>query len=71
MQPSATCATPPADAEDGSYAQPFERPHIKKHKWFSFAFNGQLANYMELREELLDNEDNYLARENRHRNLYA
>src|SRR3972149_460412 len=49
--------------EDRSYAQPFERHHIKKHKWFSFAFNGQLANYMELREELLDNEDNYISRE--------
>jgi amidophosphoribosyltransferase len=54
----ATCGT-----DDRSYAQPFERHHIKKHKWFSFAFNGQLANYMELREELLDNDDNHLARE--------
>jgi amidophosphoribosyltransferase len=50
--------------DDRSYAQPFERHHIKKHKWFSFAFNGQLANYMDLREELLDDDDNYLAREN-------
>jgi amidophosphoribosyltransferase len=49
--------------DDRSYAQPFERHHIKKHKWFSFAFNGQLANYMDLREELLDDHDNYLARE--------
>jgi len=49
--------------DDKSYAQPFERHHIKKHKWFSFAFNGQLANYCELREELLGDEDNYLARE--------
>ena len=37
--------------------------HIKKHKWFSFAFNGQLANYPELRQELLDDDDNHLARE--------
>ena len=50
--------------DDRGYAQPFERHHIKKHKWFSFAFNGQLANYMDLREELLDDDDNYLAREN-------
>lgn len=50
--------------DDRSYAQPFERHHIKKHKWFSFAFNGQLANYMELREELLDDDNNYLSREN-------
>ncbi len=49
--------------EDRSYAQPFERHHIKKHKWFSFAFNGQLANYPDLRGELLDDDDNYLSRE--------
>jgi amidophosphoribosyltransferase len=49
--------------DDRSYAQPFERHHIKKHKWFSFAFNGQLANYMDLREELLDDDNNYLSRE--------
>ncbi len=49
--------------DDRSYAQPFERHHLKKHKWFSFAFNGQLANYGKLRDELLDNEDNHLARE--------
>ena len=49
--------------DDRSYAQPFERHHLKKHKWFSFAFNGQVTNYAELRDELLDNEDNYLARE--------
>jgi amidophosphoribosyltransferase len=54
----ATCG-----AEDRSYAQPFERHHIKRHKWFSFAFNGQLANYRELRSELLANPDNHLARE--------
>ncbi len=55
----ATCG-----AEDRSYAQPFERHHIQKHKWFSFAFNGQLANYPQLRQELLADSDNYLAREN-------
>jgi amidophosphoribosyltransferase len=49
--------------EDRSYAQPFERHHIKKHKWFSFAFNGQLTNYEALRGQLLDDENNYLARE--------
>lgn len=55
----ATCG-----ADDRSYAQPFERHHLQKHKWFSFAFNGQLANYAELRDELLADNDNYLAREN-------
>ncbi|MHC4405196.1 MAG: amidophosphoribosyltransferase, partial [Planctomycetota bacterium] len=49
--------------DDRSYAQPFERHHIKKRKWFSFAFNGQLANYRQLRESLLADDDNYLARE--------
>jgi amidophosphoribosyltransferase len=54
----ATCG-----AEDRSYAQPFERHHVQKHKWFSFAFNGQLANYQELRQKLLADSDNYLARD--------
>ncbi len=54
----ATCG-----ADDKGYAQPFERHHIKRHKWFSFAFNGQLANYQELREGLLANPNNHLARE--------
>jgi amidophosphoribosyltransferase len=49
--------------DDRSYAQPFERHHIEKSKWFSFAFNGQLANYPELREELLSQQDFHLARE--------
>jgi len=49
--------------DDRSYAQPFERHHIKKHKWFSFAFNGQLANYGNLRETLLSDGNTYLARE--------
>ena len=50
--------------DDRSYAQPFERHHVKKHKWFSFGFNGQLANYQQLQRELLSDDDNYLAREN-------
>ncbi|MGD9720251.1 MAG: amidophosphoribosyltransferase [Pirellulales bacterium] len=49
--------------EDRSYAQPFERHHVQKHKWFSFAFNGQLANYQELRQRLLADSDNHLARD--------
>jgi len=54
----ATCG-----AEDRSYAQPFERHHLQKHKWFSFAFNGQLANYQQLRDKLLSDDDHHLARE--------
>lgn len=49
--------------DDRSYAQPFERHHIEKSKWFGFAFNGQLANYMELREEILSKNNFHLARE--------
>lgn len=49
--------------DDRSYAQPFERHHIEKRKWFSFGFNGQLANYLELRQEILSQNDFHLARE--------
>lgn len=49
--------------DDRSYAQPFERHHIQKSKWFSFAFNGQLANYQHLRQQILANGDFHLARE--------
>ncbi len=55
----ATCG-----AEDRGYAQPLERPHIQKRKWFSFGFNGQLANYPELRAEILADGENHLARDN-------
>jgi amidophosphoribosyltransferase len=49
--------------DDRTYAQPFERAHIHKRKWFSFCFNGQLANYKSLRDRLLAHGDHYLARE--------
>jgi amidophosphoribosyltransferase len=54
----ATCGS-----EDRSYAQPFERHHLQKRKWFSFGFNGQLANYAALRDRLLADDDHHLARE--------
>lgn len=44
--------------EDLAYAHPFERPHIKKNKWFSFAFNAQLANYDDLKRRLLEIDEN-------------
>lgn len=53
----ATCG-----GDDCSYAQPFERHHLQKHKWFAFAFNGQLANYPQLRDKLLAEDDHHLAR---------
>ncbi len=55
----ATCG-----AEDRGYAQPLERPHLRRRKWFAFGFNGQLANYPELRAEILASADSHLARDN-------
>lgn len=49
--------------DDRSYAHPFERHHLQKKKWFSFAFNGQLANYKQLHDELLSSDDYHLTRE--------
>lgn len=54
----ATCGS-----DDRSYAQPFERHHIARSKWFSFVFNGQLANYQDLRSEILATTDFHLTRE--------
>jgi amidophosphoribosyltransferase len=48
--------------DDLSYAQPFERHHLQKHKWFVFGFNGQLANYAELRDKILADDEHHLAR---------
>lgn len=53
----ATCG-----AEDRSYAQPFERHHGCKWKWFAFGFNGQLSNFSELRDQLLTQTDYHLTR---------
>lgn len=47
--------------DDRAYAQPFERKHIHKRKWFSFCFNGQLSNYGVLKERLLANGDHHLT----------
>ena len=43
----ATCG-----AEDSSSAQPFEVHDGRKWKWFAFAFNGNIANFTELRARL-------------------
>jgi amidophosphoribosyltransferase len=53
----ATCG-----ANDRSYAQPFERHHGCKWKWYAFAFNGQLSNFAELRNRLLTQTDYHLTR---------
>ena len=52
----ATCG-----ADDARYAQPFERHHGRLWKWFSFAFNGNLANYTELRDRLLASADYHFS----------
>ena len=46
-----------------SYAQPFERRHGLRWKWFSFAFNGQLANFSQLRDEMLGSTAYHLTRQ--------
>jgi len=40
-------------ADDTRHAQPLERHHGRLWKWFSFAFNGNLANFTSLRDRLL------------------
>jgi amidophosphoribosyltransferase len=49
--------------DDRSYAQPFEIHHFDCSKWFSFAFNGQLANYRELANEILQKPHYHLVRQ--------
>ena len=47
--------------EDVNFAQPFEHRHLQKRKWFAFGFNGQLANYQQLREEILAGDEHHIA----------
>ena len=50
-------------SEDRGLAQPFERHHGRKWKWFSFCFNGNLANYAELKKNLLEKSDYHIIHE--------
>jgi amidophosphoribosyltransferase len=54
----ATCG-----ADDRDYAMPFERKHGRKWKWFTFGFNGQLANYAELKKHLMEKTDYHMTRD--------
>jgi amidophosphoribosyltransferase len=42
------------------YAHPFERYHGKKYQWFSFCFNGNIANYIELKKKLIEKDKYHL-----------
>ena len=46
--------------DDKAYSQPFERRHGRLWKWFSFCFNGNLANYSELKEKLIKEKDYHI-----------
>ena len=50
--------------DDRSSAQPFERHHGRKWKWFSFCFNGNIANYAELKKNLLKKADYHMIYDN-------
>lgn len=45
---------------DRMYAQPFDRQHGRKYKWFSMCFNGNIANYVDLKNELLQKKGYHL-----------
>jgi amidophosphoribosyltransferase len=49
--------------DDATFAQPLERQHGRKWKWYSFCFNGNIANYAELRQKILERGD-YVVRDN-------
>ncbi len=55
----ATCGS-----DDREYAQPFERDHGRKWKWFAFCFNGNVANYTEVKERILAKGDYHLKCDN-------
>ncbi|MDO4569511.1 MAG: amidophosphoribosyltransferase [Planctomycetia bacterium] len=50
--------------DDPRYAQPFERSHGRLWKWFCFAFNGTLANYPQLRDQLLSKSQYHIVLDN-------
>ncbi|MBT6821498.1 amidophosphoribosyltransferase [archaeon] len=43
-----------------SYAHPFERKHGRKCKWFSFCFNGNIANFNELKFKLMEKKEYHM-----------
>jgi amidophosphoribosyltransferase len=49
--------------DETTHAQPFEYRHGRRWKWFTFAFNGNLANYQDLKRRLLAKTDYHIVRE--------
>jgi len=47
-----------------AYAQPFERKHGCKWKWFAFGFNGNLANLEDLKADIRSLNDYHLTKDN-------
>ncbi|MCM8534419.1 MAG: amidophosphoribosyltransferase [Lentisphaeraceae bacterium] len=47
--------------DDVNYAQPFERVHGRLFKWFSFCFNGNIANHNELTKMLVENKGYHIS----------
>jgi len=55
----ATCG-----ADDRDNAQPLERTHGRRWKWFSFCFNGNIANYSDLKKPLVEKADYHIMFDN-------
>ena len=49
--------------DDKSYAHPFENHAFDRRVWFSFCFNGQLANFGQLSSEILAKQNHYMVRD--------
>jgi amidophosphoribosyltransferase len=49
--------------DDKSYAQPFENHAFDQRLWFSFGFNGQLANFGQLSAEILAKKNHCMVRD--------
>jgi amidophosphoribosyltransferase len=47
--------------EEKGFAQPFERHHGRRWKWFSFGFNGNICNFVELKKNLLEKVDYHIV----------
>ena len=50
--------------DDINYAQPIERLHGRRWKWFAICFNGQIANFQELKKQLSEEQSYQLINEN-------